>query len=88
MDNRAKLIKILRANRDLLRGADFSATQFLRLVDALLDSGVTVQDDAEKERDNSKALKGCDVKSEPKDPGQGVRLLWEGIPNGREVGKL
>lgn len=45
VDNRAKLIKILRANKDLLHGADVSATQLLRLVDALLNSGVTVQDD-------------------------------------------
>lgn len=56
VDNRAKIIKILRANKDLLRGSDFSATQFLRLVDALLNSGVTVQDDAEK----NEPLKGCE----------------------------
>ena len=56
VDNRAKIIKILRANKDLLRGSDFSATQFLRPVDALLNSGVTVQDDAEK----NEPLKGCE----------------------------
>lgn len=55
VDNREKLIKILGANKNLLNGADVSATQLLRLADALLNSGVTVQDDAEK----NEPLKGA-----------------------------
>lgn len=39
---KAKLVKILRENRNLFHGADVSAAQLLRLADCLIENGVVV----------------------------------------------
>lgn len=40
--HRKDLIRILRENRNLLHGADVSATQLLRLADCLIENGAVV----------------------------------------------
>lgn len=44
MSDREKLIALLKSNRNILRSAGISATATLRLVDHLIDNGVTVQE--------------------------------------------